>query len=148
MAAKKSSASGDSTLAGATASPSRRERLGADAAGASHARTKATKRAVAATGATSSHAGGESLVAKSTAGVTTAAHADHPGHTTDRSGLVIDQEVKSLADIYTPWANVRVNGSGILAIAAWSRRLQEEGKQAVREAGKDLEPFIRGLIHR
>lgn len=148
MAAKKTPASGESAPAGAPAGPSRRERLGADASSAAHARTTATKRAVAATGSRSTHAAGESVVAKSTAGVTPVSHAKHPGHRTDRAGLVVDQQVKSLADIYTPWANVRVNGSGILAIAAWSKRLQEEGKQAIRAAGQELEPFIRGLIHR
>lgn len=88
------------------------------------------------------------MLAKSTEGVVPRRHDQHPGYRNHRKGYPVDQEVKSLAHIYTPWANVRVNGSGILAIAAWSKRLQEEGKEAVRKAGRSFEPFIRGLIHR
>lgn len=146
VAAKKASAS--ETAGPADGSSRRSSRLGADAPSAARARTANTKRAVDASGSSSSHADGRSLVAKSTEGIVRARYDQHPGHRAHRHGHPADEEVKSLAHIYTPWANVRVNGSGILAIAAWSKRLQEEGKQAVRKAGASFEPFIRGLIHR
>ena len=149
MAAKKVSESGGvAPASGAKSTPNRRARFGADAHGASRARTAATRRAVDASASASTHADSGSVVAKSTAGIVQARHEQHPGFQAHRKGHPADQEVKSLAHIYTPWANVRVNGSGILAIAAWSKRLQEEGKDAVRAAGKSFQPFIRGLIHR
>lgn len=127
---------------------SRRARYGADEHTASRKRTAATKRAIEASAAHAVHATGENLVEKSTAGVVQLTHDQHPGFDSHRKGHPIDQEVKSLAHMFTQWANVRVNGSGILAAAAWSKRLEEAGKQGIREAGRDLEPFIRGLIHR
>jgi|GEM_PF-3165552 len=131
----------------AQARPDRRARLGADAT-ASHRRTSATRRALESTGSRAVHASGPSLVEKSTEGVVQLDHDQHPGFGAHRKGHPVDQEVKSLAHIYQPWANVRVNGSGILAIAAWSQRLRDEGKEGIRSAGQSLDPFIRGLIHR
>lgn len=126
---------------------SRRARLGADAS-ASHRRTSATRRALEASASQAVHASGPGLVEKSTEGVVQLDHDQHPGFDAHRKGHPVDQEVKSLAHIYQPWANVRVNGSGILAIAAWSQRLKDEGKEGIRSAGKSFDPFIRGLIHR
>ena len=146
--AAEEAASTPSTRPGHSAPSSRIARFGADAAVAGHARTSTTQRAIAASGSSSTHASGESLVSKSTGRVVQLGHDQHPGFQTTRRGIPTSQEVKSLADLYTPWANVRVNGSGILAIAAWSKRLQDEGKDAIRQVGQDLEPFIRGLIHR
>ena len=65
-----------------------------------------------------------------------------------RKGHGLNQEVKSLAHIYTPWANVRANGSGIVAIAAWSKRLAEEGKSHAQDATDKAVGFTRGLTHR
>lgn len=130
------------------AKPNRRARHGADEHTATRARKVATKRAVEAVDASSVHTSGDSLVEKSTEGVVQLSHDQHPGFDTHRKGHPVDQEVKSLAHIYQPWGNLRSNGSGILAIAAWSKRLEEEGKQSIRDAGQDLETFIRGLIHR
>lgn len=57
-----------------------------------------------------------------------------------------DEDVRSLAHIYTPWGDVRANGSGIVALAAWAKRLEEEGLSSAE--GQDLTSYIRGLIHR
>jgi hypothetical protein len=132
----------------AAAAVSRAARHGADPAAAKQ--RKATTAKVAATmAATTTHAGEDAtLVAKSTAGLTVAPHDQHPGHTAHPRGHDVDQQVKSLAHIYTPWANVRANGSGIVALAAWARRLENEGKVAASEAGTDIVEFIRGLTHR
>lgn len=131
----------------AQAQPNRRARLGADPT-AAHRRTAATRRALQASNSHIVHDSGQSLVEKSTEGLVQRDHDQHPGFDPHRKGHPIDQEVKSLAHIYTPWANVRVNGSGILAIAAWSKRLKDEGKDGIRSAGQSFDPFIRGLIHR
>lgn len=127
--------------------PNRRARLGADPT-AAHRRTAATRRALQASNSHIVHDSGQSLVEKSTEGLVQRDHDQHPGFDPHRKGHPVDQEVKSLAHIYTPWANVRVNGSGILAIAAWSKRLKDEGKDGIRSAGQSFDPFIRGLIHR
>lgn len=145
MAAKKPTSK---SAEGGTAKPNRRARHGADEHTATRARKVATQRAVDAADASSVHTTGDSLVEKSTEGLVQLSHDQHPGFDNHRKGHPVDQEVKSLAHIYQPWANVRANGSGILAVAAWSKRLEEEGKQSIRDAGQDLEPFIRGLIHR
>lgn len=144
----------------APAAPRRRRATQADDAGvtkgAPWAPTKttgfskgATSKVAATLEVTSTHAGEDAtLVSRSTAGLTTATHAEHPGHTAHPRGHDVDQQVKSLAHIYTPWANVRANGSGIVALAAWARRLESEGKLAASEAASDIGEFIRGLVHR
>lgn len=127
---------------------SRSARHGADPTAAKQ-RTATTQRVAEKLQATSTHAGEDAtLVARSTVGVTVAPHSAHPGHSAHPRGHDVDQEVTSLADIYTPWANVRANGSGIVALAAWARRLESEGKLAASEAGADIGAFIRGLTHR
>jgi hypothetical protein len=126
----------------------RRAKHGADAS-ASAKRSATTKKVASKLEATSSHAGvGEDLVAKSTKGIKAVPRDQHPGNRAHRKGHDVDQQVKSLAHIYTPWANVRANGSGIVALAAWAKRLEGEGKKAARGAGEDITTFIRGLIHR
>ena len=57
-----------------------------------------------------------------------------------------EEEVRSLAHIYTPWGDARSNGSGVVALAAWAKRLEEEGMASTD--GRDLTSYIRGLIHR
>jgi hypothetical protein len=57
-----------------------------------------------------------------------------------------DEEIRSLAHIYIPWGDARSNGSGIVALTAWAKRLEEEGVAAAD--GRDLTEYIRGLIHR
>lgn len=130
------------------ATPNGRARHGTHEHTATRARKVATQRAVDAIDASSVHTTGDSLVKKSTEGIVQLTHDQHPGFDNHRKGHPVDQEVKSLAHIFQPWGNLRSNGSGILAVAAWVKRLEEEGKQSVRDAGQDLEPFIRGLIHR
>ena len=88
------------------------------------------------------------LVEKSSGHIKHVAHGSAEGRASHRKGHGLDQEVKSLAHIYTPWANVRANGSGIVAIAAWSKRLAEEGKSATKDAKAKVEEFTRGLTHR
>lgn len=91
---------------------------------------------------------GEELVAKISSGVTRANHEDHPGHEAHRKGYSLGESVKSLAHIYTPWGNLRVNGSGILAIAAWSHRLESQGKGQEATQTSETDPYTRGLTHR
>lgn len=128
--------------------PSRRAKHGADTSAAAK-RSATTAKVASKLAATSSHAGvGEDLVAKSTAGITAVSRDEHPGNTAHRKGHTEDQVVTSLAHIYSPWANIRANGSGILALAAWAKRLEGEGKKAARDAGDDVSTFVRGLTHR
>lgn len=91
---------------------------------------------------------GEELVAKISSGVTRANHEDHPGHDVHRKGYSLGEHVKSLAHIYTPWGNLRVNGSGILAIAAWRQRLESQGKGQEGTETSETDPYTRGLTHR
>jgi hypothetical protein len=91
---------------------------------------------------------GQDLVSRVSEQVTRAPHRAHPGHNVHRKGYSLGQDVKYLAHIYTPLANFRVNGSGILAIAAWSRRLESEGKQAERSESTGNDSYTRGLTHR
>ena len=147
MAAKEATPDDGPAQDTAPTTPNRRARLGADASAAQR-RTEATRRALQASSSHVVHDSGQSLVEKSTEGLVQLDHDQHPGFDPHRKGHPVDQEVKSLAHIYTPWANVRVNGSGILAVAAWSKRLKEEGKDGIRSAGQSFDPFIRGLIHR
>lgn len=88
------------------------------------------------------------LVEKSSGHIKHVAHGSAEARTSHRKGHGLDQQVKSLAHIYTPWANVRANGSGIVAIAAWSKRLADEGKSATKDAAKKAGDFTRGLTHR
>lgn len=128
--------------------PNRRAKHGADASAAAK-RSATTKKVASKLEAASSHAGvGEDLVVKSTKGIKAVPREQHPGNTAHPKGHDVNQQVKSLAHIYTPWANVRANGSGIVALAAWAKRLEGEGKKSVRGAGEDITTFIRGLIHR
>ena len=85
---------------------------------------------------------------KSSGHIKHVAHGSAEARVSHRKGHGLDQEVKSLAHIYTPWANVRANGSGIVAIAAWSKRLADEGKSATKDAKAKVEDFTRGLTHR
>ncbi|HEY7824834.1 MAG TPA: hypothetical protein VIG24_18485 [Acidimicrobiia bacterium] len=88
------------------------------------------------------------LVEKSTGHIKHREHGSVDARSAHRKGHGLDQQVKSLAHIYTPWANVRANGSGIVAIAAWSKRLADEGKTATKGAAKKAGEFTRGLTHR
>ena len=88
------------------------------------------------------------LVEKSSGHIKHRDHGSVDARSAHRKGHGLDQQVKSLAHIYTPWANVRANGSGIVAIAAWSKRLAEEGKSATKDAKAKVEEFTRGLTHR
>ncbi len=112
--------------------------------------TKAAPKAAPKTDALSAVAQthGEELVAKISSGVTRAKHEDHPGHEAHRKGYSLGEHVKSLAHIYTPWGNLRVNGSGILAIAAWSQRLESQGKGQEGTETSETDPYTRGLTHR
>lgn len=88
------------------------------------------------------------LVEKSSGHIKHREHGSVDARSAHRKGHGLDQEVKSLAHIYTPWANVRANGSGIVAIAAWSKRLAEESTTAAKDAAKKTGEFTRGLTHR
>ena len=88
------------------------------------------------------------LVDKSSGHIKHRDHGSVDARSAHRKGHGLDQQVKSLAHIYTPWANVRANGSGIVAIAAWSKRLAEEGKTAAKDASTKVGEFTRGLTHR
>lgn len=88
------------------------------------------------------------LVEKSSGHIKHREHGSVDARSAHRKGHGLDQEVKSLAHIYTPWANVRANGSGIVAIAAWSKRLAEDGKSAAKDATTKVGDFTRGLTHR
>ena len=88
------------------------------------------------------------LVEKSSGHIKHRDHGSVDARSAHRKGHGLDQQVKSLAHIYTPWANVRANGSGIVAIAAWSKRLAEEGKTAAKDASAKVGEFTRGLTHR
>ena len=88
------------------------------------------------------------LVEKSSGHIKHRDHGSVDARSAHRKGHGLDQQVKSLAHIYTPWANVRANGSGIVAIAAWSKRLAEEGKSAAKDASTKVGEFTRGLTHR
>lgn len=88
------------------------------------------------------------LVEKSSGHIKHREHGSAEARNAHRKGHALDQQVKSLAHIYTPWANVRANGSGIVAIAAWSKRLAEDGKSATKDAKAKVEEFTRGLTHR
>ena len=86
------------------------------------------------------------LVARVSADVTPADHVRVVAPDVNDLGHPNGEEIRSLAHIYTPWGDVRSNGSGIVALAAWSKRLEEEGIASAD--GRDLTPYIRGLIHR
>lgn len=88
------------------------------------------------------------LVEKSSGNIKHMEHGSADARSVHRKGYGLDQEVKSLAHIYTPWANVRANGSGIVAIAAWSKRLAEEGKSGAKDEATKVGEFTRGLTHR
>ena len=88
------------------------------------------------------------LVEKSSGHIKHRDHGSVDARSAHRKGHGLDQEVKSLAHIYTPWANVRANGSGIVAIAAWSKRLAEESKSAAKDKATKVGEFTRGLTHR
>ena len=88
------------------------------------------------------------LVEKSSGHIKHREHGSVDARSAHRKGHGLDQQVKSLAHIYTPWANVRANGSGIVAIAAWSKRLAEEGKSAAKDTATKVGEFTRGLTHR
>lgn len=88
------------------------------------------------------------LVEKSSGHIKHREHGSVDARSAHRKGYALNQEVKSLAHIYTPWANVRANGSGIVAIAAWSKRLADEGKSATTSATTKVGEFTRGLTHR
>lgn len=90
----------------------------------------------------------ETLVEKSSGHIKHLEHGSALQRSAHRKGHGLDQEVKSLAHIYTPWANVRANGSGIVAIAAWSKRLGDESKSGTKDAAKKAGEFTRGLTHR
>jgi len=90
----------------------------------------------------------QTLVEKSSGHIKHLEHGSTPQRSAHRKGHGVDQQVRPLAHIYTPWANVRANGSGIVAIAAWSKRLAEEGKSATKDAAKKAGDFTRGLTHR
>jgi hypothetical protein len=126
----------------------RRAKHGADTTAAAK-RSATTAKVASKLAATSSDAGvGEDLVAKSTAGIKAVSRDQYPRNTAHRKGHDEDQVVKFLAHNYSTRANVRANGSGILALAAWAKRLEEEGKKAARDADDGVTTFIRGLIHR
>lgn len=91
---------------------------------------------------------GSSMVGRVTSSVRVESYADHPGHVAHRKGFATDQDVKSLAHIYSPWGNLRANGSGILALVAWRARLESEGKTEVQQKGKGPDDYKRGLTHR
>lgn len=91
---------------------------------------------------------GPNLVEKSSGHIKHLEHGSTEERSAHRKGHGLNQEVKSLAHIYTPWANVRANGSGIVAIAAWSKRLAEEGKSHAKDATDKAVGFTRGLTHR
>jgi hypothetical protein len=90
---------------------------------------------------------GGDLVQRISSSVKVEDHGKHPGHSAHPRGYTLGENVKSLAHIYTPWANLRANGSGILALAAWQVRLESEGKPDEQEPG-DSGDFTRGLTHR
>lgn len=99
-------------------------------------------------GVSNDAADGRTLIEKSSGHIQHLEHGSVPPRDAHRKGYGLNQEVKSLAHIYTPWANVRANGSGIVAIAAWSKRLADEGKSETKTATAKIAEFTRGLTHR
>jgi len=91
---------------------------------------------------------GEELVSRVGEAVTHAPHELHPGYEVHRKGYSLEEEIKSLAHIYMPGEYLRVNGSGLLAMAAWQLRLESEGKQPEHSEAGDAVPYTRGLTHR
>ncbi len=72
----------------------------------------------------------------------------HHGPAVHRKGYDLNEDVKFLAHIYKPGEYLRMNGSGLLAMAAWQRRLESEGKQPEHSEAGVAVPFTRGLTHR
>ena len=69
-------------------------------------------------------------------------------HNVHPSGHNPDEEIRILAHIYQPWADINENGSGIYALAHWAKYLEERGVSVVEGAVKDSTSFLRGLTHR
>ncbi len=88
------------------------------------------------------------VIARSTEGVQPVSHDLHPGNARSRHGHVADEEVKQVAHFYEAWATGRANGSGLVAVAAWARRLEREGKTAATDGAEGAATFLRGLTHR
>jgi hypothetical protein len=91
---------------------------------------------------------GEKLVSRVAKAVTHSPHEVHPALAVHRKGFSFEEDVKSLAHIYMPGEYLRVNGSGLLAMAAWQRRLESEGKQPEHSDAGVAVPYTRGLTHR
>lgn len=91
---------------------------------------------------------GKDLIAKSTGGLTQAERGSAVSPRAHRRGYDPDEQVTSLAHVYSPWANVRANGSGIVALAAWAKRLEEEAAEGASSALSASADFVRGLTHR
>ena len=88
--------------------------------------------------------GPESLADSDDPGFEVRDHRDHPGHRRHRLGHPVDDQVKVMAHLYAPWANLRANGSGLVAFVAWMEYLEERAEQGAAAAGQRL----RGLTHR
>jgi len=89
-----------------------------------------------------------SLIDRATVSVKSVPRNLHPGHSVHPRGHSPDQAVRILAHIYQPWADDHQNGSGIYAVAHWSKFLEERGVSAVEVSPKDSVGFSRGLTHR
>ena len=71
-------------------------------------------------------------------------HRDHPGHRRHLLGHPVDEQVKVMAHLFEPWENLRANGSGLVAFAAWMDYLEGRAEQGAAADGQRL----RGLTHR
>ncbi len=91
---------------------------------------------------------GEKLVSRVAKAVTHAPHEVHPAYAVHRKGYSLEEDVKSLAHIYVSGEYLTVNGSGLLAMAAWQRRLEAEGKQPEHSEAGVAVPYTRGLTYR
>lgn len=87
-------------------------------------------------------------VARISATVKPVSHDQHPGHDVHPRGHKPDEEIRILAHLYQPWANVNSNGSGVYALAHWAKFLEERGVAAVDDAVTASAGFLRGLTHR
>ncbi len=99
------------------------------------------------TGAVSPH------VQRVRASIRHSSHGRSPSVDVHPMGHDCDEAVRSLAHIYLPWASTGANGSGIVAMAAWARRLEAERREAGAGIGEpaaatEAATFMRGLIHR
>lgn len=76
------------------------------------------------------------------------AYDQHPAYDLHPRGHNPDEEVRTLAHLYQPWADIRENGAGVYALAHWAKFLEERGAAAIGDAAGASVDFLRGLTHR